>query len=98
MRAFVALLVAIPLGIIVAGCESTRIQGTYVNASGTIVLELKPGGAARFTNQTRSEECKYSVEANTIPMSCPADERTFAIAEDGSLTTPSIAGALKKMP
>jgi hypothetical protein len=31
-------------------------------------------------------------------MSCPADEHTFAIAEDGSLTTPSIVGALKKMP
>jgi hypothetical protein len=46
------------------------------------VLELKSGGAARFTNQTRSEECKYSVEVDTIPMSCPADEHTFAIAED----------------
>jgi hypothetical protein len=60
----------------------TSIQGTYVDATGTIVLELKSGAAARFTNQTRNEECKYSVEVDTIPMSCPADEHTFAIAED----------------
>ena len=90
--------VVLSVGTFAAGCESKRIEGTYADATGTIVLELKKGGAARFTDPTRSEECKYSVETDTVPVSCPAGEHIFAIGQDGSLTTPSITGTLKKMP
>jgi hypothetical protein len=90
--------VALSIAIVAAGCESKRIEGTYADATGTIVLELKKGGAARFTDPTRSEECTYSVAADTIPLTCPAGEHLFAIGQDGSLTTPNITGALKKMP
>ena len=99
MRAsFTAGVVALSIAIVVAGCESKRSEGTYADATGTIVLELKKGGAARFTDPTRSEECTYSVSADTIPVTCPAGEHLFAIGQDGSLTTPNITGALKKMP
>jgi hypothetical protein len=97
LRPFAAIPAAILLGTFVAGCNSTRIRGTYVDATGTIVLELKQGGAARLTKQTQTEECSYSIEADTIPVSCPAVEHTFAIARDGSLSTPGIPGAFRKM-
>jgi hypothetical protein len=95
---FITGAVALSLGLVVAGCESKRIEGTYADATGTIVLELKKGGTARFTEPTRSENCTYSVATDTIPVTCPAGERVFAIGQDGSLTTPNITGALKKLP
>jgi hypothetical protein len=93
-----AVALALSFGLLIAGCESSRIEGTYIDATGTIVLELKKGGKARFTDPTRSEECKYSVGTDTIPVTCPAGEHIFALGQDRSLTTPSITGALKKMP
>jgi hypothetical protein len=96
--AFFTVTVALSAGIFVAGCEAKRIEGTYADATGTIILELKKGGTARFTNPSRSEECKYSFAVDTIPVSCPAAEQIFAVGADGSLTTPNITGALKKMP
>jgi hypothetical protein len=96
MRAALTTLV-LSVEIVVAGCEWKRIAGTYADATGTIVLELKKGGAARFTERTRREECTYSVEVDTIPVSCPAGDHVFAVGQDGSLTTPSITGALKRM-
>ena len=90
--------VVLSVGTFAVGCESKRIEGTYADATGTIVLELKRDGVARFTDPTRSEECKYGVEADTVPVSCPAGDHVFAVGQDGSLTTPSITGTLKKMP
>jgi hypothetical protein len=90
--------VVLAFGVLAASCEARRIQGIYSDGTGTIVLELKRGGAARFTESARSEECKYSVRVDTIPVSCPGGEHVFAVAQDGSLTTLSVTGALKKMP
>jgi hypothetical protein len=84
-------------GILVAGCESKRIEGTYADATGTIVLELRNGGTARFTDPTRSEDCTYSVATDSIPVTCPTGEHMFAVGQDGSLTSPTILGALKRM-
>ena len=86
------------LGILAAGCESKRIEGTYADATGTIVLELRKGGTARFTDPTRSEDCTYSVATDSIPVTCPTGEHIFAVGQDGSLTSPTITGALKRMP
>jgi hypothetical protein len=96
--AFTSIAVVLVVGAFSAGCESKRIEGTYADATGTIVLELKKDGAARFTDSTRSEECKYTVGVDTIPLTCPGGERIFAVGQDGSLTTPNIMGVLKKMP
>ena len=85
------------LGILVAGCDSKRIEGTYADATGTIVLELRKGGTARFTDPARSEDCTYSIATDSIPVTCPTSEHIFAIGKDGSLTSPNITGALKKM-
>jgi hypothetical protein len=99
MRAvFTTVAIVLSVGFFVAGCEVKRTEGTYADATGTIVLELKKGGAARFTEPSRSEECKYSVAVDTIPVSCPAGEHIFAVGQDGSLTSPNVTGALKKMP
>lgn len=94
----VTVAVALSGGIFAAGCEVKRTEGTYADATGTIVLELKKGGAARLTDPSRSEVCKYSVAVDSIPVTCPAGEHVFAVGKDGSLTTPNITGALKKMP
>lgn len=98
MRAvFTTVAVVLSAGFFAAGCEVKRTQGTYADATGTIVLELKKDGAARFTEPSRSEECKYSVAVDTIPVSCPAGEHIFAVGKDGSLTTPTISGAMRKL-
>ena len=86
------------LGILAAGCDSKRIEGTYADATGTIVLELRKGGTARFTDPTRSEDCTYTVATDSIPVTCPTGEHIFAIGQDGSLTSPNVTGALKRMP
>jgi hypothetical protein len=99
MRAvFITVAVVLSAGFFLAGCEAKRTEGMYVEATGTTILELKKEGAARFTNPTRSEECKYSVAVDTISVTCPAGEYIFAVGQDGSLTTPTITGALRKMP
>ena len=98
MRLLRASAFVLSLGILASGCESKRIEGTYADATGTIVLELHKGGTARFTDPTRSEDCTYSVATDTIPLTCPTTERIFAIGQDGSLTSPTITGALKRMP
>jgi hypothetical protein len=85
------------LVILAAGCESKRIEGTYADATGTIVLELRNGGTARFTDPTRSEDCTYSIATDSIPVTCPTGEHMFAVGQDGSLTSPTILGALKRM-
>jgi hypothetical protein len=97
MRLFAAGASVLSLGIVAAGCESNRIEGTYADATGTTVLELRKGGMARLTDPTRSEDCTYAVASDTIPVTCPAGEHIFAIGQDGSLTTPNITGTLKKM-
>jgi hypothetical protein len=86
------------LGILASGCDSKRIEGTYADATGTIVLELRKGGAARLTDPTRSEGCTYTVATDSIPVTCPTGEHIFAVGQDGSLTSPNVTGALKRMP
>ena len=97
MRSLRAGALVLCLVILAAGCESKRIEGTYADATGTIVLELRKGGTARFTDPNRSEDCTYSVTTDSIAVTCPTGERLFAVGQDGSLTSPTIMGALKRM-
>jgi len=98
LAAFTRVALVFSIGSVAAGCDSKRIPGTYADATGTIVLELKRDGSARLTSPTRSEECKYSVGVDTIPVSCPGGDQIFAVGPDGSLTTPNVNGALKRLP
>jgi hypothetical protein len=99
MRAPVATFaIVLSIATLTVGCKGNRIEGTYADASGTIVLELKTGGRAQFTNRTSSEACTYHVTTDTIPVICPAGDHMFVMGQDGRLTAPSVIGALRRMP
>jgi hypothetical protein len=75
---------------IVAGCSSGP-RGTYRDAMGAVILELRSGGNARFTFSGDVEECTYSSNKATLTLTCKgtATPTRFTILDDGSLTGPA---------
>lgn len=81
---FSALLVAI------AGCTSS-LSGTYTDANGAVILELRSGGNARFTFTGDVEDCTYTSTKTNVMLTCKGDAKptVFTIHDDGSLTGPA---------
>lgn len=80
-----------------ASCGS-RIQGTYSDRTGAILLELKPDHKATFTFSGNSSECTYDVGASKVMLTCQGEKTEFTIHDDGSLTGPpgNLMGVLQK--
>jgi hypothetical protein len=82
-----------PLGTtlcIVTGCSSGP-RGTYTDAMGAVILELRSGGNARLTFSGNVEECTYTTNKAALTLSCKGDATPtlFTIHDDGSLTGPA---------
>ena len=79
-------------------CSGSRIEGTYSNEPGTIVLDLKSGGKASLTLAGEMKPCTYKVEAKMLRLQCEGeDEETqFNVHDDGSLSGPGFIGMLRK--
>jgi len=79
------------------GCGS-KVEGTYSNVNGSIMLELKSGGKASLTILGEAEACTYKVDGKTVTLDCKGHKTVFTIHDDGSLTGPpgSMIGALRK--
>ena len=74
----------------VFGCHSGP-NGTYSDANGAVILELRSGGHANFTFMGDVEDCSYTSGGRQLTLTCkgsPAPTTVFAIHDDGSLTGP----------
>lgn len=72
-----------------AGCSSGP-TGTYRDAMGAVILELRSGGNARFTFSGDVEDCTYTSTKANLTLTCKGDTSptVFTIHDDGSLTGP----------
>ena len=59
-------LVAGSLVLLASGCNSGP-KGTYTDANGAVILELRSGGKANFTFMGDVEDCTY--ETGALPIS-----------------------------
>lgn len=74
----------------VSACHSGP-SGTYTDANGAVILELRGGGRANFTFMGDVENCTYNSSREQLTLTCkgsPAPTTVFAIHDDGSLTGP----------
>lgn len=77
--------------LLVSGCNSGP-TGTYTDANGAVILELRSGGKASFTFMGDVENCTYESSAKQLTLTCkgsPAPVTVFNIHDDGSLTGPA---------
>ena len=73
------------------GCGKS-MTGTYSDANGAVILELRSGGQASFTFMGDVENCTYESNAKQLTLTCkgsPAPVTVFNIHDDGSLTGPA---------
>ena len=76
------------LSIVTAASGGAGIEGTYSDDPGSLMLELKPGGKATFTDNGNMQSCTYVVNGKQVSINCPGEsgQSDFAIHDDGSLT------------
>lgn len=77
------------LVLLFSGCNSGP-RGTYTDANGAVILELKGGGKANFTFMGDVQDCTYDSAGKQLTLTCKgeAGKTVFNIHEDGSLTGP----------
>jgi len=82
-------LVAGSLVLVTSGCNSGP-RGTYTDANGAVILELRSGGSANFTFMGDVQDCTYESSGKQLTLSCKgeAGKTVFNIHDDGSLTGP----------
>lgn len=84
-------LIAGSLVLLISGCNSGP-KGTYTDANGAVILELRSGGKANFTFMGDVENCTYESSGKQLTLTCkgsPASVTVFNIHDDGSLTGPA---------
>jgi hypothetical protein len=82
--------VSAAIAFLICGCNSGP-KGTYTDANGAVILELRSGGKANFTFMGDVEECSYKTGDRQLTLTCkgsPAPVTVFNIHDDGSLTGP----------
>lgn len=83
-------IVAGTAALLISGCNSGP-RGTYTDANGAVILELRSGGKASFTFMGDVEDCSYNSSDRQLTLTCkrsPAPVTVFNIHDDGSLTGP----------
>jgi hypothetical protein len=77
------------LALLVSGCNSGP-KGTYTDANGAVILELRSRGSANFTFMGDVQDCTYESSGKQLTLSCKgeAGKTVFNIHDDGSLTGP----------
>jgi hypothetical protein len=80
------------IGAVVAGVSACGpgVRGTYSDATGAFVLDLKSGGKANFTIPGDAVACNYDLAGESLTLECPGDagKLVFTIHGDGSMTGP----------
>jgi hypothetical protein len=65
-----------------------NVEGTYSDANGAFVLELRSGGKASFTMMGETKPCSYTVSGNQITLECEGEKMVLTKHDDDSLTGP----------
>jgi hypothetical protein len=91
----VGLTLAMGMSVLVAGCGA-KVEGTYSNANGLAMLELKSGGKATVSLMGQASDCTYLVNENQVVVNCGGDKSVYRVNGDGSLTGPGFIGVMKK--
>lgn len=88
---------AVMLGLcgLVAACGS-KLDGTYTNPSGIVMLELRSGGKATMGLGGETRECTHAEEGKQIRLTCGGEKIILRVNEDGTLFAPGFIGVMKK--
>ena len=78
-----------------AACGS-KLDGTYTNPSGIVMLELRSGGKATMGLGGETRECTHAKEGKQIRLTCGKENILLRINDDGTLFAPGFIGVMKK--
>src|SRR4051794_5628170 len=72
-----------------SGCRKD-VKGTYADASGNYVLDVKSGSDATLSFFGKSMACAYAVSGDILALDChgQSGKVAFTIHDDGSLSGP----------
>lgn len=89
LRQFIVIAAIACLSLVLTSCGSS-VAGTYSDASGAFMLELRSGGKAQFSFEGQTASCSYTVDGTQLNLNCEGDagKTVFTIHDDGSLTGP----------
>ena len=74
----------------------SKLDGTYTNPSGIVMLELRSGGKATMGVGGETRECIHAEEGKQIRLTCGKEQIALRINEDGTLFAPGFIGVMKK--
>jgi hypothetical protein len=83
------------LAVALVACGA-KVEGTYSNVNGLVVLELKSGGKSTLSYAGETRDCSYTLDDKQIRMSCGRERFTFRRNQDGTLTGEGFLGIMKK--
>lgn len=95
IRGALRFVVLLTLSTWATACGS-KLDGTYTNASGVVMLELKSGGKATMGVGGETKDCTHVEEGKQIRLTCAGDRITLRVNDDGSLWAPGFVGVMKK--
>jgi hypothetical protein len=73
-----------------------KLEGTYSNPSGMVMLDLRSGGKADMTMMGEIQHCTWKADSKNVTVKCGGDSLDFAIHDDGTLSGPTFVGIMKK--
>ncbi len=78
------------LSLCCTACRSNSMVGTYSDANGAVMLELKSGGKANLTFMGQVADCTYTAKSPHVNVNCNGGlgNVAFTTHDDGSLTFP----------
>jgi len=74
----------------------SKLDGTYTNPSGIVMLELRSGGKATMGLGGETRECTHAEEGKQVRLTCGGEKITLRINDDGTLWAPGFIGVMKK--
>jgi hypothetical protein len=74
----------------------SKLDGTYTNPSGIVMLELRSGGKATMGVGGEARECTHAEEGKQVRLTCGREQIALRINEDGTLFAPGFIGVMKK--
>ena len=83
------------VGALCIACGS-KLDGTYTNPSGIVMLELRSGGKATMGVGGETRECTHAEDGKQIKLTCGREQIALRINEDGTLFAPGFIGVMKK--
>ena len=74
----------------------SKLDGTYTNPTGIVMLELRSGGKATMGVGGETRECTHTEDGKQIQLACGREKIQLRVNEDGTLFAPGFIGVMKK--